>query len=156
MRKNYPGIFVDTNVVVYLYDPRDKSKQQRAWDVLDELVVARGGILSSQVLAEFCSVCIGKLRAYITADDLVANLENWMQLFTILDLTPAVVLEAARAVCAYSLSYWDAQIWATAKLNHVPVVLSEDFADGYILEGVSFVNPFKPSFDPTCLHGISE
>lgn len=151
MRRDYPGILVDTDVVLYLYDPRDKSKQQRAEDVLDRLAVAQGGVLSAQVLAEFCSVCTGKLRAFITADDLVAHVERWMRVFTVLDLTPAVVLEAARAVRAHQLSYWDAQIWATAKLNQIPVVLSEDFTDGHVLEGVSFVDPFKPSFDPTSL-----
>jgi len=39
----------------------------------------------------------------------------------------------------------DAQ-WATARLNQVPVVFSEDFRSGSLLEGVRFVNPFLPEF----------
>ena len=42
----------------------------------------------------------------------------------------------------HQLSYWDAQIWAAARLNQVPVVFSEDFRAGVSLEGVRFVNPF--------------
>jgi predicted nucleic acid-binding protein len=37
-------------------------------------------------------------------------------------------------------------VWATARLNQVPFVFSEDFRDGSILEGVRFVNPFSPKF----------
>ncbi len=36
-------------------------------------------------------------------------------------------------------------IWATARDAGVPIVLSEDFQDGREIEGVRFVNPFKPS-----------
>jgi len=46
----------------------------------------------------------------------------------------------------YQFSFWDAQIWAAAKLNQVPVVLSEDFNAGAIIEGVRFVNPFAADF----------
>ena len=31
-------------------------------------------------------------------------------------------------------------------MNQVPVVFSEDFRDGSIVEGVHFVNPFAPGF----------
>ena len=64
----------------------------------------------------------------------------------IIPLTPAVVLEAARGVRDYQLAYFDAQIWATARLNQIPVIFSEDFNTGAILEGVHFVNPFLPTF----------
>ena len=56
-----------------------------------------------------------------------------------------VVLEALRGVRDYQLSYYDAQIWATARLNRVPVVFSEDFHHG-VLEGVHIVNPLALNF----------
>jgi len=46
----------------------------------------------------------------------------------------------------HKLSCYDAQVWATARLNQLPVVFSEDFRDGSTLEGVHFVNPFSPKF----------
>jgi predicted nucleic acid-binding protein len=57
------------------------------------------------------------------------------------------VLEAVRGVRDHQLAYWDAQIWATARLNQVPLVLSEDFSNGAVIEGVRFVNPFASDFD---------
>jgi len=44
------------------------------------------------------------------------------------------------------LAYYDAQIWAAARLNQIPVVFSEDFNSGSTLEGVQFVNPFASDF----------
>ena len=54
--------------------------------------------------------------------------------------------EAARGARDYGLAYYDAQIWAAARLNQVQIVLSEDFQDGQTLEGVRFANPFGESF----------
>jgi predicted nucleic acid-binding protein len=46
----------------------------------------------------------------------------------------------------YQLAYWDAQIWATAKLNQIPTILSEDFQHKRRIEGVEFRNPFRGDF----------
>ena len=40
----------------------------------------------------------------------------------------------------------NAQIWASAKLNQISLVLSEDFNVGGTIEGVQFVNPFVGDF----------
>ena len=47
---------------------------------------------------------------------------------------------------AHKLAYYDAQLWATARLNQVPAIFSEDFDTGATLDGVRFVNPFAPDF----------
>ena len=59
---------------------------------------------------------------------------------------PLIVLEAARGARDYDMAYYDAQIWASARLNQVATVFSEDFSDGQTLEGVRFVNPFAAGF----------
>lgn len=56
-----------------------------------------------------------------------------------------IVLEAVRGVRDYQLSYYDAQIWACARLNQIPVIFSEDFNHG-ILEGINIINPFAQDF----------
>lgn len=43
-------------------------------------------------------------------------------------------------------SYFDAQLWAKARLNQMPGIFSEIFHLGSILEGVRFVNPFSTDF----------
>jgi predicted nucleic acid-binding protein len=74
--------------------------------------------------------------------------------FSVYEVTQAIVLEAARAARDHQMSYWDAQVWATAKLNQIPYVLSEDLQGWDRLEGVRFVNPFARGFELSSL-GIS-
>jgi predicted nucleic acid-binding protein len=47
----------------------------------------------------------------------------------------------------HQISYWDAQLWATALRHGATVVLSEDFSDGQTIEGVTFKDPFASGFD---------
>jgi predicted nucleic acid-binding protein len=51
------------------------------------------------------------------------------------------VLEAIDGVQRHRLAYWDAQIWAAAKLNQIGVIYSEDGPTGSTVGGVLFVNP---------------
>jgi predicted nucleic acid-binding protein len=65
----------------------------------------------------------------------------------VVDVTDFIVLEAARGVRDCRMSFRDAQVWAAAKLNQIPVVLSGDLASGSVIEGVHFINPFEDGFD---------
>lgn len=58
-----------------------------------------------------------------------------------------IVLEAIRGVSVHGFRYHDAQIWATARLNQVPAIFTEDFQNGRRVEGVQFVNPLLADFD---------
>jgi predicted nucleic acid-binding protein len=82
----------------------------------------------------------------LTSSEATQQVERLMASFPIFDLTPMVVLEAMRGVRDHQLSYYDAPVWATARLNQVPVIFSEDFTANATLEGVRFVNPFASDF----------
>ena len=140
------GILVDTNVLVYAHDPADPGKQVRAIAVLAGLADHRAGILAAQSLAEFYWATTRTRRSLLTPAEAEAQIDRLAASWPVLDLTPAIVCEAVRGVRRHRLAYWDAQIWAAARLNQVPLVLSEDFTDGARLEGVRFVDPFRPGF----------
>jgi predicted nucleic acid-binding protein len=141
-----PPILIDTNLLVYLYDQNDPNRQARARQVLDRLELTGTGRLSVQCLAEFMSVTTRRLSPALTPDQALGQTAFFARLWPVFDLTPLVVLEAGRGLRDHGLSYYDAQIWASARLNQVPVIFSEDFSDGTILEGVRFVNPLSPGF----------
>ncbi len=103
-------------------------------------------LLSVQALAEFFSVATRKLSPSLTPAEALDQVNLFIRLWPVFDLTPMIVLEAGRGVRDHKLPYYDAQVWATARLNQVPVVFSEDFRDGSILEGMRFVNSFSPEF----------
>ena len=139
-------ILIDTNLLIYLYDPNQPAKQNQSKRVLEQLELTRSGRLSVQALAEFFSVATRKLVPSLTPAGALEQVNLFIRLWPVFDLTPMIVLEAGRGVRNHKLSYYDAQVWATARLNQVPIVFSEDFHDGSILEGVRFVNPFSSEF----------
>ena len=141
-----PLILLDTNVLVYACDPGEPVKRDQAGRVLRFLEQTGGGRLSVQGLSEFVSATTRRLHPPLTAAEATQQIERLMSSFSIFDLTPLVVLEALRGVRDHQLSYYDAQVWATARLNQVPVIFSEDFNSNATLEGVRFVNPFASDF----------
>lgn len=142
-----PAILVDTNVLIYFYDQNSPARQERARSVLDHLYQAGLGRLSTQVLAEFVSSGMRKLDPPLSPAEAYQQVTLLISSWTVFTLTPQIVLEAIRGVRDHQLSYYDAQVWACARLNQIPVVFSEDFQDGQILEGVQFINPFADNFD---------
>jgi predicted nucleic acid-binding protein len=140
-------MMVDTNILLYAYDRGEPSKQPQALTLLDHLAVNGSGALTSQVLAEFFVNATRRLKPPLTAEEAYGRIQNYLLSWEILDITGPIVLEAARGVRTYQMAYWDAQIWASAKMNQIRVVFSEDFGERAIIEGVSFVNPFGRKFN---------
>ena len=139
------SILIDTNVLVYAYDRSALDKQRQAVELLDRLVLS-GGVLSTQVLGEFFVTVTRKIAAPLNTSEGYERIQNYTRAWTVLSVTPLIVLEAARGVREHHLSYCDAQVWATARLNQIPLILSEDLAHGDVLEGVRFLNPFAEGF----------
>jgi predicted nucleic acid-binding protein len=54
--------FVDTNLIVYLYSEHESEKQQTVITTLNQY----DRLISTQVLNEFCNVCIRKLNLPIS------------------------------------------------------------------------------------------
>jgi len=138
------SILLDTNVLVYAFDVRQSFLQEKAQAIILKAEETATGCLSVQCLGEFFRVVTAKMQ--LPADEMFKQVEYWQSAFPVFSLTPQIVLEAARGVRDYQLSYYDAQIWASARLNQIPVIFSEDFQDGQTLEGVRFINPFANKF----------
>ncbi len=145
---NGASFLVDTNILVYCYDRSEPSKQGQAREILAQLVARRAGVLTTQILAEFFWAATRRLQERMSVEEAATRLENYIRSWTVVQITPAILLEAARCAVRYGLPFWDAQIWATAKLNQIPCVLSEDFQHGRRIEGVEFLNPFKVELFP--------
>ena len=140
------AILADTNLLVYAHDPSDTVKQDTAIDVLAHLHSTGIGRLSTQTLSEFfVSTTRGK-RTLLTVAKASHQVENLEASWIIVDITPPIVLEAMRGVRIHMFSYWNSQLWATARLNQIPIIFTEDFNIGSTIEGVRFVNPFAGDF----------
>jgi predicted nucleic acid-binding protein len=140
------AFLVDTNVFVYAHDRAAGPKRSRAIDVLANLESNGLGALSTQVLGEFFNISTRKIVQPLTKVEAERQVSALVHTWPVFDITGGLVIGAAGAVIRHRFSYWDALIWATAKFNGVPNVLSEDFSDGATVDGVKFVNPFTDRF----------
>ncbi len=134
-------VFVDSNVLVYAHDADSGNKQRIAAKAVADILDARSGVLSIQVLQEFYSTVTRKLRSAIARDvarELLRGYSSW----TIQPLTPDDVVAASFLEQRHQLSFWDALIVQAALLAGAKKLLSEDFQHGQSIGGVTVENPF--------------
>ncbi len=143
------AVLVDTNVLVYAAARNAEAKGRTARAIL--LTLGPRVILSAQVLAEYANVLTHPSKHAVPAERVALQVGRLSSSWRILPLNTAVVVTALHAMPRWQMPYYDAQIWAAAALNRIPVVLSEDFPSGATLGGVRFVNPFEPGFNVEAL-----
>jgi predicted nucleic acid-binding protein len=140
-------VLIDTNVFVYAYDARDADRRARALESLERLTSTGRGRISTQVLGETFRVLTSRLEPRVPVAEAVEHLALMASIWPVLPITTIVALQAALGVRDHRLNYWDAQLWATARLNRIPAILTEDAAHGRVVEGVAYLNPFAAAFD---------
>ena len=142
---------IDSNILVYSVDPSNAVKQRRSLETFRLLARSSRGVLSVQVLGEFFRASTQRIAQRLAPVEAEARMLDFVEALPVYETTPAAALEGARGVRLHKLSYWDAVIWATAKFNEVPFLLSEDMGNGRLIEGVRILNPLLPSFDMSLL-----
>jgi predicted nucleic acid-binding protein len=127
--------FIDSNVVLYLLSA-DATKADRAQTLLEA-----GAVISVQVLNEVTSVCLRKLKMpWPEVDALLLAVKAACE---VLPLTVASHELATEVAKRYQLSFYDANIVASALLSGTPLLLSEDMHSGLLIKGLVIHNPFK-------------
>lgn len=146
-------ILLDTNVLIYSVDPSSAEKQEIATEVLEDLLFDRRAVISVQVLGEFFRVSTSgrRIRQPLAQADAMLRMTEFTRSMIVLESRAEHVLDAARIAPQYSMGFWDAVILATAKADGITVMLTEDYDDGRVIEGVRIVNPFAPAFDMALL-----
>ena len=138
---------VDTNVLVYRFDPRDPAKQRRAHELLRAGVADGTLVFAHQSLVEFFAAVV-RLRKdlggapLLPAEEARIEVESFMAQFRVVYPNREVVQTALRGTAMYGLSWFDAHLWAHAEVYGVAEILSEDFSHGRHYGMVRVVNPF--------------
>ena len=128
--------FFDTNVLLYLLSA-DHAKADRA-----EKELSAGGVVSVQVINEFASVAVRKLKMSIAEIREVLNpIRAVCTIVPVSEETHDLGLHIAEK---YGLSIYDAMIVASALLAECNTVISEDMQHGQTLERrLRIRNPFR-------------
>lgn len=133
--------FLDTNVLVYAYDPSDARKQRVARDLVRRAVNGEF-IVSSQVLAEFASTLLHKMSPPARAEDVIAALDA-LGPVRVIGPDSDTVRRAVEARAEYGTHFNDGMIIAAAERGGCPRILSEDLKAGQRYFGVVAENPFR-------------
>jgi predicted nucleic acid-binding protein len=137
---------VDTNVLVYRYDPRFPEKQASATELLRRGIADNSLRLAHQAVIEFVAATTRTLARHgplLPPADARREAEELLGTFPILYPNEQLVRSALRAMPAYQLSWFDAHMWAFADHYGIDVLYSEDFEHDRLYGRVRILNPFR-------------
>ena len=138
---------VDTNVLVYRFDPRDSTKQKVARELLREGIERDTLRVAHQAIVELVQAVtrpLGRGKVSLLArPDALREAEELLSQFEVLYATGSVVRTAIRAVATYQLGWLDAHMWAYAEHYGLDEILTEDVSDGQLIGTVRIRNPFR-------------
>ncbi len=135
-------ITLDSNVLVYAFDPRVPTRRAAAQQLLWASQAA-GAILTTIALGEFFWVA----SRQSIASPMVARqkLSDLITLFPTVSYGTDALEAAAIEVNAQRFSFWDAVLLAAAEEAGCTVCFSEDMKDGAKLGAITVRNPFGPA-----------
>jgi predicted nucleic acid-binding protein len=136
-----PPDFLDSNVLIYSYDPRDPRKQEIAQNLV--LGAIRGEIIAStQVLAEFASTLLHKMTPAARLEDVKTVLDTLSPIKLVLP-DAGIVRRAFEAHEIYGVHFYDGMIIAAAERGGCERIWSEDLNAGQKYFDVEVRNPFE-------------
>lgn len=132
--------FIDSNVLVYLRDPRDLTKTERAAGWVRFAAAREAIVISPQVISEFTSVLTRKLKYYTlpVIEPMVVKLRRWCSAPLTID-TSILAFDVHKR---FGLAWWDSLIVASALQSDCDLLLSEDMSHGRRIGPLRILDPF--------------
>ncbi len=132
---------VDTNVLLYVHDPRDARKQSIATDLMNSLPHK---VILWQVACEYLAASRKLAVVGFTFEKACQNIEEFCRLFPLVVRAPSILTQACAMKLKHSVSYWDAMILAACQGAGVSTLYSEDInANMAPLGTLRVINPFE-------------
>ena len=133
--------FVDTNVLLYAADPSDTRKHEIAKSLIENLWRSQTGVISTQVLQEFCFNLRRKFRPPLSIAETVERVSNYLSWPTVTNTVESTIA-ALEIEAEHQLSFWDALIIHAAQVSDSKILYTEDLNHGQVFGSVRVVNPF--------------
>lgn len=135
---------IDSNILVYAYDTRDKRKNKIAIDIISKAWTGqRQYCISSQNLIEFYHITTKKVTNPITSEDAMGIVVDMMSFDGWIILFPGMssLQNAMNLARTYGTSIWDAHIIAVMREHDIKTIITENTKD-FKIPGIKAVNPF--------------
>jgi predicted nucleic acid-binding protein len=133
--------FVDTNILLYAHDHQTGPRSVTAQELLKKLWQENRGVLSTQVLQEFCVNARRKSIHPIDLDELREAILDFLGWEIVVNSAQSI-LRALDIEARHKVSFWDALILQAAESAGCEVLYSEDLSHGQEYNGVLVINPF--------------
>jgi predicted nucleic acid-binding protein len=134
--------FLDTNIVIYCFDDTAPLKQSRAKDLMAHGASSGMGVVSYQVLQEFCNVASASKRLALNAEKTMAFASLLLAPMNQVQPSLALLTAALKIKTDVGYSFYDSLIVAAAVQASCPILYSEDMQHGQLVAGLRIVNPF--------------
>lgn len=142
-------VALDTNILAYLAGvsriPGDDAKIARTRVLVEQLSANCTLIAPIQTLGELFIVL---RRAGATAEDARSVLIEFADSLGASSSTRGSMLAAADLVVDHRLQFWDALIVSAAVEAGCTLLLSEDMQHGFIVRGLTVINPLAAELHP--------
>ena len=136
---------IDTNVLVYRFDPRFPEKQRIATELLRTGITDASLFLPHQAIVEFVAATTRPLSGanpLLSPPEARREAEELLAQFDVLFPDEELVRIALRGSAAYQLAWFDAHMWAYAERYGLQALISEDFEHDRLYGTVQAINPF--------------
>ena len=130
---------VDTNILIYVQDPRDKRKQDIASELVENLA---DGMLVWQTVCEFLSASRKLTALGYDFNQALRDIRRLMSQWATALPSWQVLDRAVSLLQRYSLSYWDSQLVAACLEAGVETLYTENFTGYEEIDGLKIINPF--------------
>lgn len=132
------NVFIDTNIIVYANDKKDKGKQDKAIKLITGLMKSNRGTISTQVLQEYAFVAHKKLNQ---RHDVILRQLKLLESFEVIRQSPEMIRRALEIMYSSRISFWDSCIISNAEYGNCSLIYSEDLNTGQYYSGIKIVNP---------------
>ncbi len=139
---NDERFFLDTNVLVYLFDEENPNKQSAASNLINQ--PDRQIVLSVQVLGEFFHVVTRKLKQPLSSSQ-AFHVANSFHRYEVRPIDSLLIRKAMERQIASELSYWDSLIVESAIDAEATFPVTEDLHHGQRFGALEIRNPFRDS-----------
>ena len=136
-------VFLDSNVLIYQIDTRDRRKHAVAERTVREALSSENACISFQVVQECLNTVLRKAEVRLDVADARAWLDTVLAPLVRVQSSLDLYRRSMDLQARWQYSFYDSLIVAAALEAGCKRLLSEDLQHGQRIEGLQIVNPFK-------------
>lgn len=136
-------VFLDTNVLIYQLDPRDRRKQAVAERLVKQALAEDNACISFQVVQECLNTVLRKAEVRLDGRRAQAWLDTVLAPLVRVSASAALYRVALTVHVRWKFSFYDSLIVAAALEAGCKRLLSEDLQHDQRIDGLRIENPFK-------------